>query len=204
MKKKQIGLYGGTFDPIHFGHINLALEILEKHHLDEVWFCPAKISPHRKEKDQTPAEHRLEMVKIAVADIPKFKVIDIEIKREGPSYTIDTLQQLIEKYGKKCQFSLILGDDCLKSFLQWRDPEAIVGLVPILIGNRNKLPIDWKAFPRNSKIVKSLKKGITKTRLLDISATDLRDRLKKGLYCGHFLPRKVVDYIYQNRLYLTG
>jgi nicotinate-nucleotide adenylyltransferase len=199
IQKKKVGFYGGTFDPIHLGHINLALEILEKHNLDEVWFCPANVSPHRQRADHTTAEHRLNMVKLAISDIPQFKLIDIECKRGGVSYTIDTLKQLIEKHGKTDQFYLILGDDSLKGFMQWKDPQAIVDLVPILIGRRSEGSIQWDIFP--PKILQALKDGFTPTRLMAISGTDLRDRLQKGLYCGHLVPSKVMDYIYQNHLY---
>lgn len=200
---KVIGIYGGTFDPIHLGHLNLALEILEIHHLDEIWFCPTNVNPHKQQTKSVPIHHRLEMVKLAIQGIPNFSILEVEAHREGPSYTIDTLRELCKKeelQENPKSFRLILGDDAIPHFSYWREPEEIIKLAPILIGRRscNSLLPELNAAP---EIVQAIEKGFTSTRVLDISSTAIRKRLISGLYCGHLLPGKVMDYIYANKLY---
>src|SRR5204862_4879143 len=107
MGKKIIGIFGGTFDPIHFGHINLALEMKEQHHLDEVWFIPAKVNPFKLEKKLQPMGRRHKMVELGIEDIPGFKVYDVESQRQGPSFTVDTLRQLKSAH-PNINFRLIL------------------------------------------------------------------------------------------------
>lgn len=197
---RKIGLYGGTFDPIHFGHLNLAIQLSEIHQLDEVWVIPAKISPHKSQTKPISVEQRIAMTQLAIAEIPHFKLLDIESKREGPSYTVDTLR-ILKKDFPKDQFFLMLGNDSIPGFFQWHQPEEIVSLAPLLIGQRNGQDY-LKEVKNNSSIVDAMKKGMTKTRIVEISATEIRDRLKKKMYCGHLLPSKVIDFITQNSLYL--
>lgn len=203
---KKVGIYGGTFDPFHLGHLNLALEILEKRNLDEIWFCPAKISPHKlEEHPAASADHRLKMLHLAIAEIPSFHAVDDEIKREGTSYTVDTLKYFLEQERKKpspAQLYLILGDDSIQGFFRWHRPEEIVRLVPLLIGSR--LPeFDLEKLKGNPEICESIRRGWTPTRIMEISATEIRKRLQNGLYCGHLVPKEVLDYIYKNQLYLS-
>jgi nicotinate-nucleotide adenylyltransferase len=201
---KSIGIYGGTFDPFHLGHLNLAMEIFEKRMLDEVWFCPAQVSPHKlEEQPPVAAHHRLNMLKLAIKDIPYFRVLDVELFRETPSYTVDTLRDLIRQKQTQLNpalFYLILGDDSLSSFFQWHQPEEIVQLAPLLIGNRlaNFTP---EYFSGDSAICLSIQKGWTPTRLMEISATDIRSRLRARKYCGHLMQKEILDYIYANQLY---
>lgn len=207
MKKQQhprlTGIFGGTFDPIHFGHLNLAIEMLEARHLDEIWFCPARINPLKLEKQPTPIEHRLGMLRLALQGFPQCRIMDAELKREGPSYTVDTLRQFIaEEKGKSDprQFCLIIGNDAISGFLQWREPAEIARLVPIFVGRRS-----LDSFPElkeNPEIYQKLLQGATATRVVEISSTDIRQRLADGLYCGHLVPSKVLDYIYAHKLYL--
>lgn len=201
----RIGIYGGTFDPIHFGHLNLAIQMREIHGLSEIWFCPVQISPHKLDTlPPTPIAHRMNMLKLAIDHVPHFQVTDVEAKRPGPSFTVETLQELFEIESRKAkphQFCLVMGDDAIPGFFRWHQPEKIVKMVPILIGRRLPEPIHWDKLHGDKKIGESLMKGLTETRLVDISATEIRERLKQGLYCGHLLPEKVVDYILKNDLY---
>jgi nicotinate-nucleotide adenylyltransferase len=199
--KGKIGIYGGTFDPIHFGHLNLAIEIQEAHQLAEVWFCPAQISPHKLNAQPIAATHRLEMLKLAIEGIPNFYVNDIELKRQGPSFTLDTLRALIAQEATSSdprQFCLMIGDDSIPGFFKWHKPEEIVKLVPILVGRRQS---EFPELKGDSAICAALRLGITPTRIMDIGATRIRSRLTAGLYCGHLIPAKVVDYIYVHHLY---
>lgn len=137
MKKKKIGVYGGTFDPIHLGHIHLAQNLMEAHGLDEVWFCPAYQSPFKAESAATPPEKRYRMTELGVEAIPNFKVIDTEIKHPGPSYTVDTLRTLTKKYPDH-QFYLLLGNDTARHFMDWKDPRGIIEMAKLIIGTDRK------------------------------------------------------------------
>lgn len=165
---KKIGFFGGSFDPIHFGHIGLAVDLLEKYHLDEILFCPTFCSPFKT--DNPPKEtafHRLKMVELAL-DHPQFKICTLEIYRQGPSYTIDTLREL-----KGLDLRLLLSEESARNLSRWRDYEEIIQLAPPLIGAREN----------------------------KISSTEIRERLKKRLYCSHLIPAKALDYIMENALY---
>lgn len=201
-KKKRIGIYGGTFDPIHFGHINLAIQIRELRQLDEVWFCPVQINPHKQNQIPTSFEHRFAMLQLAIAPIPYCSITDIESQREGPSYTIDTLNALKNQKGaESIDFSFVMGDDALPSFCRWHRPEEIVKLVHIYIGRRQVIVPNPEKMSDIPLICEAMKKGMTETTLVSISGTDIRKRLKEGLYCGHLIPEKVIDYIFRHRLY---
>lgn len=191
----KVGILGGTFDPIHFGHINLALEMKERHHLDQIWLIPAKVNPFKLEKKLQPMEHRRKMVELAIEELSDFFLYDVESQREGPSFTIDTLKQLKENH-PKAQLRLILSDETAEHFDRWLHPEEICKIAPPLIGTRHFQG-------ENTPIFKGISntEGWTPIRILNISATDIRDRLKSGLYCGHLLPKKVLDYIYSHKLY---
>lgn len=201
-QKKNTGIYGGTFDPIHFGHISLALEMMEKKGLDEVWFIPANTNPFKSNALSTSNEHRLNMLKLAIEDIPNFFINEIELQREGPSYTIETLRALKSQEGTNHQnhYFLIIGEDAAEDFSKWRNPEEIISLATILVGGRIS-STTFKDKNGVSNIQKALDNGRTPTRILEISSTEIRDRVSKGLYCGHLLPRKVLDYIILNDLY---
>lgn len=200
---KAVGIYGGTFDPVHFGHINLALEILERRSLDEVWFCPAFQNPHKQDGKQVEAKHRLAMLALALEKIPQFKILTNEIDRMGPSYTIDTLREILageQEEAKPNKFFLILGQDSLTNFFRWRQPEEIVRLAPPLIGMRSgNDPVE--CCQGEPEIINAFRKGITIIPMLDISATVIRNRLQNGLFCGHLLPKEVLDYIELFALY---
>jgi nicotinate-nucleotide adenylyltransferase len=177
----KVALFGGTFDPVHFGHINLAIEMLEKQGLDKVMFCPASQNP-LKHSTITPSEHRLEMLRLAILDIPQFEILNWELERPAPSYTIDTLEQLAKEYPKPF---LILGEDSMDTFHEWKDWQKIEQLAKIVVGPRC-----------GDAATKAM-------RIIEVSSTELRNRLQKGLYCGHLMPKIVLDYIYTHQLYLA-
>jgi len=188
---REIGFFGGSFDPIHFGHINLALQMLEIHGLAEVLFCPAFCSPFKSENPPIASPRdRLAMLKLALAKIPQFRIISLEIDRGGSSYTVDTIRKL-EKEGD--QLRLILSADAAVHFNRWKEPEALMHLAPPLIGVRKGVAIE--------DLPEKLKKGLTPTKIMEISSTEVRERLKKKLYCGHLVPGKALDYIRIHGLY---
>lgn len=199
----NIAIFGGTFDPIHNGHLNLAHEMMEKHHLDEIWFCPVRYSPHKIGVQVSSVEDRMKMVQLAIQGNEAFKAVDFEIKRDGPSYTIDTLRELHKQF-PGVHFSLIIGDDSAKGFFKWRDPEKIVELARLLVGSRSpegflELPLDG-----HPAVVKALRDGLTRTPIIDVSATDIRARARQGKSLESLLPQKVIDYIRINRLYCSS
>jgi len=196
----KIGIFGGTFDPVHFGHLHLANGMLEKHALDEIWFCPVKISPHKLDQTPTSTVHRLAMLKIALADHPQLKITEVELNRDGPSFTIDTITDLKSAHSEH-SFYLIMSDEVLPSFAKWHQPEEIVNRIPFLVASRNPEQSDPPKIPDFPTLEEAVRKGWTQIPVLQISATDIRDRIKKNLECNHLVPQKVLDYIYSNHLY---
>jgi nicotinate-nucleotide adenylyltransferase len=185
--KKSIGFFGGTFDPIHFGHIQLALQLLEIHHLDEVLFCPAFCSPSKLTAPPVASpKDRLAMLRLSLEEIPQFKISSLEIDRQGPSFTIDTLRILSEKM-KDVQWHLLLSKEAASDLDEWKDTAELIRLAPPLIGSRG---------PGSP-----LSKGITQTKVFEISSSDVRQRLKSHLYCGHLVPAPALKYIKAHRLY---
>jgi nicotinate-nucleotide adenylyltransferase len=198
----KIGLFGGSFDPIHFGHINLALEMIEKRHLDEVWFIPTGVNPFKAGIPLTSAKHRLQMLKLAIKAIPACRILEVEIAKKFPCYTIDTLQEVIKNdknSSLSSQFYLILGEDVIQCFDSWHEPKEIIQLVPLLIGSRQLE--ESGIYSESPEIATAIKKGLTQTRVMSISSTEIRERIRKSLYCKHLLPEEVLDYIYQHHIY---
>lgn len=195
----KIGVFGGSFDPIHLGHINLVVQIKECKGLEKVLFCPTHISPFKmKDKPKALAKHRLEMLKIALQPLDFAEAIDLEIQDPTPSYTINTLSKLKSKFPNDELF-MIAGEDVLSHFSYWKDPESILKIVKPLIGSRT---LDEKCFEKLDYSYRDIfKHGYCPLKNFDISSTDIRARLAKRLYCGHLLPSKVVDYIINHKLY---
>lgn len=201
---KLIGIYGGSFDPIHLGHLNLATEMMEAHNLDEVWFCPVACSPHKSRKAPVSSEHRLNMLRLAIEEEPRFSISEIEIERDGLSYTVDTLKELVASQAGKEDpdtFALIIGEDSAENFHRWHQPEEIVKLAKLLVGSRPDSEKKEGGFQGDSSVVEALEKGLTKTRVMEISSKDIRKRLLNKKYCYHLVPGKVMDYINTNHLY---
>lgn len=200
-KRKNIGFLGGSFDPIHNGHINLAFQMMEIHKLDGILFSPARCSPFKEKKPPNASYlDRYEMLKIAIADIDDFHLTDIE-SREGLSYTIDTFMLLSgnSEYREK-DFQLIITEDTAKLFYKWKKADKLIEMAPPLIGKRTGQPLDFTNYP-SSSLAPLLKKGLTDTSIIDISSTEIRLRLKKNLYSSHLMSPKVLDYIYNHDLY---
>ena len=190
---KKIGFFGGSFDPIHFGHLYLAMQMLEMHKLDEILLCPAYCSPFKTARPpHASPEHRLAMLQAAVAEIPHFRVSSYEVERREISYTIDTLRNLQEPG----IFHLILSDEAASHFHQWKEPEELIRLAPPFIGVRS-------ASHLTGKMAEALRPGFTETKAFPISSTEIRERLKKELYCGHLVPANALEYIRANSLYLA-
>lgn len=199
------GFFGGSFDPIHNGHLHLALELSEKHRLDEVFFCPTSQSPHKKHAPpHASKEHRLAMTAAAISPFPQFTLLDNELQKVVPCYTIDTILDLIETDKKqkqhKVHYFLLLGEDAAVTLSTWKDAEQLVTLATPLVGSREKeFFMDSKDIPR--PLAQVLSKGWTVIPRLEISSTWIRERIQQKKYAGHLVPGKVWDYIQTHQLY---
>ena len=205
----MIGIIGGTFDPIHFGHLRPALEIAQKLALDELRFIPSATPPHRW-KPEASAQQRLEMVQHAIKDTPSFALDDREYLREGASYTVDTLQSIRTEIGEERPLCMILGMDAFKSFTQWHQWEKILTLCHIVISSRpnyDDSPIDnWMQTHHcdDSALLSQSPAGklyFCDVTQLDISATNIRQMIKEGVSPRFLTSKNVVEYIQKNAIY---
>lgn len=196
---KKIAFYGGGFDPIHFGHLNLAIQIKEIYHLDEVHICPAFVSPHKIESPPiADPQSRFEMASIAVQNIKGFTVCDLEIKRKGVSFTYDTINSWKETVSGELFF--IITEDVLPNFTNWKNPHQLIQLVKPIVGTRKAFTNDMlKHFNDSFKI--AFQQNVVQTKVMDISSTYIRERVKNNLYCAHLTDAKVLDFIYKHHLY---
>lgn len=189
---KKIGIYGGTFDPIHLGHLITAQAVLEIRKLDKIIFIPSFISPHKKDRITSAPQHRLNMLKLAIKEIPYFDFNSLEIKRKNLSYTIDTIREL------KCEYKnieLIIGYDNLLTFDMWKDPDKILKLTKLIVLRR-------KIKEENFSTNKYFKSAVfVDTPLIEIYGTDIRKRVRAGTTINFLVPQKVKAYIYKYNLY---
>jgi nicotinate-nucleotide adenylyltransferase len=189
---KKIGLYFGSFNPIHIGHLIIANQILVNSDLEEVWFV---ISPHNPLKEKSSLlddNHRLSLVKVAIEDNPDFKACDIEFKMPKPSYTIHTLLNLEEKYPSR-KFCLIIGSDNLHSFEKWFNYEQILQNYQLYVYPRpNYLDCPFKTHPSVKWV---------DAPLIEISSSYIRDAIKNNKSAKYLLPAKVLDYINEMHFY---
>lgn len=193
----QIGIYGGTFDPIHLAHLVLADQCLEQVPLDEVWFVPAAVPPHKTHVQISPAHDRCAMLEYAIAGHSRFRISKIELEREGPSFTVDTLEELIRQHPGH-RWSLLMGADSVREFETWRAPERILELAQIVAVNRGgDPPLDLAAFESRFGVVPKA----VEIPSLNISASDLRRRVAAGRSVRFLVPRAVEVYIAEHGLY---
>lgn len=193
MKTPKIGILGGTFDPVHLAHLLIAQEAYQQLGLDQVWFMPSYVSPHKRGRSAASARDRFRMLKLAVGGDPRFKVSNMEIKLKGVSYTVNTLRKLSLQKPPK-ELYLIAGSDALKHFSRWRNPDQIVKLCHIAVVERPGFHLTTTGL-RGKRIVR------IKMPLLEISSSDIGRRVKSGQSITYLVPEKVKDYIEKHRLY---
>tara|TARA_B000000460_G_scaffold248775_1_gene227180 strand:- start:153 stop:1340 length:1188 start_codon:yes stop_codon:yes gene_type:complete len=198
----RIGILGGTFDPVHIGHLVLAEEALSKLKLDQIWFIPTGEPWLKESLEITDGFNRLEMVKIATKSNPRFVASSIEIDRSGPTYTIDTLRYLKDKLGTETSIYFILGLDTLANFHRWNQPEEILDLCEFVVSNRPGFG-NTKILDEQLERFESIGSITTLLNIpmLDISGTDLREMIRQGLSIKYRVPDGVEEYIYFNGLY---
>ncbi len=189
------GLIGGTFDPIHIAHLIMAEEALEQCALDRVLFVPAPRPPHKHEGALSPFEERLAMVRLAISGNPRLDVTDIEARREGASYTVETVEVIRAGLPAGESVSLIIGGDSLEQFLTWKDPGRLLSEVELIVARRPG-SCDEVADPRVRGVARFLDMP-----LLDISSTDIRVRVREGRSIRYLVPEPVRSYIAEKSLY---
>lgn len=190
---------GGTFDPVHYGHLMLAEQAWETLKLDKVLFITAADPPHKNGIEITPVRHRHQMACLAVLNNDHFECSTLEIERPGPSYTIDTLRQIKGIYGPECCVYLLVGADEAAAMMSWRDPHAIAELATIVVANRPGHSVQdvLKTLPEDfaRSIVPLEMPGV------DISSTDMRERVHSGRTIRYLAPDAVVGYILEEKIY---
>ena len=200
----RIGILGGTFNPVHIGHLIIAEEVYYRHGLSRVVFIPAGIPPHKGAENLTEAHHRYEMVKLATKDNDHFEVSDEEVSREGKSFTIDTVDANPERYGKDSDLHLIVGMDTVNELPTWKDIKRLSTLCRIVVVNRpgNTLAnLDQLIPVMGKEKVEEIKRIHVEIPPIGISSTDIRNRLKKGLHTRYIVPPEVRQYIEKHGLY---
>lgn len=196
----RLGVCGGTFDPIHMGHLFIAEEAGSRLELDRVLFVPAREPPHRQEAPEASAAHRLAMVRLGVAGNPRFEVSLLEVERQGPSYTVDTLK-VLRKAEPGSELFFIVGMDSLADLAKWHDPAGILGLARLVAVARGGHE-EWDRRDLEAAVPEARGRVIVlPSPQLEISATDLRRRIADGRSCRYLAPDAVLAYIEQHGLY---
>ena len=199
----RIGIFGGSFDPVHYGHLILAETCRESCHLDEVRLVPAAVPPHKLDMKRAPNEHRLEMLQLAVGGHPAIVVWDVELRRGGISYSVDTLRTLREERPQDELFFL-LGADSLFDLPHWRQPEVICELACLVVVSRpgsEPVNMDSLAGIASADQISRYRDHLVEMPLIGLSSTDLRHRVQEGLSIRYRTPRAVEKYIETAGLY---
>ena len=195
----KVGIMGGTFDPIHIGHLILAMEAINYKNLDEVWFIPTGNPNFKQDKNVTDKQKRFEMVKIATQDNKKFNVCDYEINKNGVTYSWETMKYLRENYDY--DFYFIMGEDSLMSVETWENAEDFLKNTKILACIRrqeemSKLDIKIDDLKSKGYFVEKIP-----TSFIDISSTKIREKVQLNQDFRYFVPNQVFEYIVRNKLY---
>ena len=202
----NIGILGGTFDPVHIGHLVMAEEARIKLGLDEMLFIPAGQPWLKQDNDITPASYRVEMVRRAIVTNPYFKLCTIEVEHTGPSYTVDTLRVLHEQYeqsGRGVDLFFIIGRDALVDLPLWKEPNELIQLCHLVIAprssSRNLKPLDVSMPGLLDKVIQ------LDAPVIEVSSSQVRQRVAMGLSIRYLVPAEVEDYIVEQKLYsITG
>ena len=198
----MIGLMGGTFSPIHYGHLLMCERIWEEFHLDKIVFMPAKQPPHKDNSQVVEAKNRFEMVRLAISDNPHFMASDLELNRKGVSYTVDTLEALKILYGSQQELGLIIGADSLVQLESWKNPAGILSLATLIVASRPDT-LESRVTKTMVKLRECYGARILKSshQAMNYSSTEIRERVRKGLTIKYYVPPAVEAYIYENGLY---
>ncbi len=195
VSSKKIGVMGGTFDPIHIAHLYIAQEAIDIYGLDSVYFIPSALPPHKDTACPSGAKHRYEMTRLAVQTNPGFVISDMEVRRGGTSYTIDTISELKKNLPENSGVFFIMGFDSYMEFESWKSPDKLLEECRIITAPRRA--VDREILSRG------LKPGFLPMDIpvIEISSTDIRKRIACGRSIRYLVPEKVERYILENNLY---
>ncbi|GAA2528766.1 nicotinate-nucleotide adenylyltransferase [Pilimelia columellifera] len=192
--RRRVGIMGGTFDPVHHGHLVAASEVADQFGLDEVVFVPTG-HPWQKDATVSPAEDRYLMTVIATASNPRFSVSRVDVDRAGPTYTVDTLRDLRVAYGEKTELFFITGADALDRILSWKEADQLFELAHLIGVTRPGFKLSDAHLPADSV-------SLVQVPAMAISSTDCRERVSAGKAVWYLVPDGVVQYIAKRRLYV--
>lgn len=195
----RLGIFGGTFDPIHIGHLVIATELRHALDLDQVLFVPSGHPPHKADQTISPDADRLAMLQLAIADNPAFAISRLDLDRPGPSYTADLLALLHEQY-PEAHLIFLMGEDSVRDLPAWRQPERIVTLAELGVASRPNIETNLEAIFRRIPAARG-RITIVPTTLIDISASELRRRVRDGAPIRYLVPAAVESYIMTTVLY---
>ncbi len=199
---KKFAVLGGTFDPVHNGHISVAREILQKTDIEKVLFIPSGMPPHKDIHEVTDSKTRLEMTMLAVEGEKNMCVSSIEIERKGMTYTVDTISQLKKKLGEKSKFKFIIGADAMHYISTWKDYKKLLKICDFVVVTR-------PGYKKNQLVseIEDIEKNFgcdiqfVEVEPVEISSSMVRENVKKGLSVKDMVPEKVAEFIAENKLY---
>ena len=201
-----MAFFGGTFDPVHFGHLITARAVAEQLCFERITLVPAATPPHKDDARAT-AEHRLAMLQLAVKDDPLFDICRLELSRAGPSYTFDTLTALRAQYGPEAELNWVIGADMLEDLGAWHRAEELLALARVIVAYRppwqERIPqlLDGLKDSLPSECIEALKGNLVATPLIDVSSCQIRQRVSDGLTVRYLTPASVSAYIARRHLY---
>jgi len=196
----RVGVFGGTFDPIHIGHLVSAEEARVELKLERVVFVPAGLPPHKLDHVMSLVEHRLAMVELAIASNPHFAVSRVDIDRFGPCYTVDTIELLRDEWGPGVEIYFIMGSDSLLDILTWHNPRRLIRLCRFAVVSRPGYQVDLDELDALLPGLASRVQMLNAPELA-ISSTNIQRRVREGLSIKYQVPEAVEDYIHQHGLY---
>jgi nicotinate-nucleotide adenylyltransferase len=196
----RVGVIGGTFDPIHIGHLILAEGAHDVLQLERVFFVPAGQPPHKRSLRITASQHRLQMVRLAIEGNGCFAISRVDLDRAGPSYTVDTIRLLQEAWGPDTRIHFLIGGDSLSELPTWHQPERLIEICQVVAVPRPGYEPDLEALDHEIPGAAD-RVQVLRTPLVDLSATAIRDRVRNGRSIRYLVPQAVEQYIYRHRLY---
>jgi len=199
----RLGLFGGSFDPIHLGHLLLAEYCREQCRLDQVWFIPAAVAPHKQRQPFSVAQHRLEMLSLAIAGHAAFEICDLELERGGISYTVDTLQAISDSQ-REAELFLLMGADTLVDLVNWHRPDDVCSLAtPVVVGRPGDAEPDYRGLSGlvSPEQLSYFRQHQVTMPLVELSSREIRRRVAGGESIRYQTPRAVEKYIESHQLY---
>ena len=195
---RAIGIFGGTFDPVHIGHLAVAERACDELGLDEVVFVPALQPPHKPHRVISPIHHRVNMLELAIAGNPRFRWSDVDMRPGEPSYTVSMLQRMQDEE-PDAELAFIVGEDSLRDFGTWHQPERILELTRLVVADRPGVEVDESVYEQLPRLRDRVDRF--QAPLLEVSSTALRARVAAGLSIRYLVPTAVFAYIERNALY---